>query len=104
MTVRRPTPRECERLQGFPDDWTALDATGRPVADAARYRAMGNAVAVPVVAWIGRRLLTAAAAHPEAAAHPGGEVEVVHPVRQPRPRIRLRGAPSADADVEVRRA
>lgn len=59
VTVRRLTPRECERLQGFPDDWTALDASGRPVADAARYRAMGNAVAVPVVAWIGRRLLTA---------------------------------------------
>lgn len=48
--VRRLTPRECERLQGFPDDWTA----GHP--DTARYRMIGNAVAVPVVEWIGRRL------------------------------------------------
>jgi DNA (cytosine-5)-methyltransferase 1 len=59
VTVRRLTPRECERLQGFPDDWTALDAGHRPVSDAARYRAIGNAVAVPVIAWIGRRLLAA---------------------------------------------
>ena len=49
--VRRLTPKECERLQGFPDDWT----TGQP--DAARYRQMGNAVAVPVVEWIIRRLV-----------------------------------------------
>ena len=49
--VRRLTPKECERLQGFPDDWTA----GQP--DAARYRQMGNAVAVPVVEWIIRRLV-----------------------------------------------
>lgn len=49
--VRRLTPRECERLQGFPDDWTAGQA------DSARYRQMGNAVAVPVVEWIMRRLV-----------------------------------------------
>ena len=57
LVVRRFTPRECERLQGFPDDWTATDAAGRPVADTVRYRMMGNAVAVPVVEWIGARLL-----------------------------------------------
>jgi DNA (cytosine-5)-methyltransferase 1 len=51
-TVRRLTPRECERLQGFPDDWTA----GEP--DARRYRQLGNAVCVPVAAWIGNRLVT----------------------------------------------
>jgi len=51
MNVRRLTPRECERLQGFPDDWTA----GQP--DSSRYRQMGNAVAVPVVEWILRRLV-----------------------------------------------
>ena len=50
--VRHLTPRECERLQGFPDDWTALDDRGRPISDTARYRFLGNAVAVPVVAWI----------------------------------------------------
>jgi len=44
--VRRLTPLECERLQGFPDEWT----TGQ--SDSARYKQMGNAVAVPVVEWI----------------------------------------------------
>ena len=44
--VRRLTPIECERLQGFPDDWTAGQS------DSARYKQMGNAVAVPVVEWI----------------------------------------------------
>lgn len=50
-TVRRLTPKECERLQGFPDDWTAGQA------DSHRYRQMGNAVTVPVVEWIASRLL-----------------------------------------------
>ena len=44
--VRRLTPVECERLQGFPDDWTAGQS------DSTRYKQMGNAVAVPVVEWI----------------------------------------------------
>jgi len=44
--VRRLTPLECERLQGFPDEWTAGQS------DSARYKQMGNAVAVPVVEWI----------------------------------------------------
>jgi DNA (cytosine-5)-methyltransferase 1 len=48
--VRRLTPRECERLQGFPDDWTDGQS------DSVRYRQLGNAVAVPVAEWIGRRL------------------------------------------------
>lgn len=48
--VRRLTPVECERLQGFPDGWTAGQS------DSARYRQMGNAVAVPVAEWIVRRL------------------------------------------------
>lgn len=58
---RRLTPRECERLQGFPDDWTrwGVDENGEPVemADTPRYRMLGNAVSVPVAAWIGRRIL-----------------------------------------------
>lgn len=49
--VRRLTPIECERLQGFPDGWTAGQADGQ------RYKQMGNAVAVPVVEWIMRRLV-----------------------------------------------
>ena len=55
-TVRRLTPMECERLQGFPDSWTKFDAEGNEVTDGHRYKQMGNAVAVPVVEWIGRRL------------------------------------------------
>lgn len=52
MAVRRLTPTECERLQGFPDGWTALDRA----SDSERYRVLGNSVAVPVLAWIGARL------------------------------------------------
>ena len=46
MAVRRLTPLECERLQGFPDNWTEGQS------DSKRYKQMGNAVAVPVVEWI----------------------------------------------------
>ena len=53
-TVRRLTPTECLRLQGFPDDW--LDLTP-PLSDSAKYRMVGNAVAVPVIRWIGRRIM-----------------------------------------------
>jgi DNA (cytosine-5)-methyltransferase 1 len=58
MSVRRLTPRECERLQGFPDDWTAVDADGKAISDSARYRMLGNAVAVPVARWIAERIRT----------------------------------------------
>jgi DNA (cytosine-5)-methyltransferase 1 len=54
--VRRLTPRECERLQGFPDDYTLIEFRGKPASDGARYRAIGNSMAVPVMAWIGRRI------------------------------------------------
>ncbi|MCG3178630.1 MAG: hypothetical protein BIFFINMI_00958 [Phycisphaerae bacterium] len=54
--VRRLTPRECERLQGFPDDYTLVPFRGKPAADGPRYRALGNSMAVPVMAWIGRRI------------------------------------------------
>jgi DNA (cytosine-5)-methyltransferase 1 len=57
MSVRRLLPIECERLQGFPDNWTAITYRGRPAADGPRYRALGNAMAVPVVAWILRRIM-----------------------------------------------
>ena len=59
-TVRRLTPMECERLQGFPDGWTKFDAEGNEVTDGHRYKQMGNAVAVPVVSWIVNRLMGAA--------------------------------------------
>lgn len=54
--VRRLTPVECERLQGFPDDWTAT-SYGRPQSDSARYRQLGNSIAVPVFEWVARRLV-----------------------------------------------
>ncbi len=47
--VRRLTPRECERLQGFPDDWTAIPGA----SDSVRYKAIGNSMAVPCMQWIG---------------------------------------------------
>ncbi|MBH8654864.1 DNA cytosine methyltransferase [Pseudomonas aeruginosa] len=58
--VRRLTPRECERLQGFPDDYTLIPWRGKPAEecpDGPRYKAIGNSKAVPVVRWIGKRLL-----------------------------------------------
>jgi DNA (cytosine-5)-methyltransferase 1 len=54
--VRRLTPRECERLQGFPDDYTAIPYRGKPAADGPRYKALGNSMAVNVMRWIGTRI------------------------------------------------
>ncbi|ARD12861.1 MULTISPECIES: DNA cytosine methyltransferase [Pseudomonas] len=58
-SVRRLTPRECERLQGFPDDYTRIPWRGRVLGlcpDGPRYKAIGNSKAVPVVRWIGMRI------------------------------------------------
>ena len=49
---RRLTPLECERLQGFPDGWTAIQFQGKPAKDSHRYRALGNSMAVPVMRWL----------------------------------------------------
>jgi DNA (cytosine-5)-methyltransferase 1 len=54
--VRRLTPRECERLQGFPDDWTAIPFRGKPASDGPRYKALGNSMAVNCMEWIGERI------------------------------------------------
>jgi DNA (cytosine-5)-methyltransferase 1 len=67
--VRRLTPVECERLQGFADDYTLIPWRGRPAAecpDGPRYKALGNSMAVPVMRWIGERiaLVDAIAAEP----------------------------------------
>jgi DNA (cytosine-5)-methyltransferase 1 len=56
MTIRRLTPGECERLQGFPDNYTAITYRGKPAADGPRYRALGNSMAVPCMRWIGDRI------------------------------------------------
>jgi DNA (cytosine-5)-methyltransferase 1 len=57
--VRRLTPRECERLQGFPDDYTLVPFRGKPAKDGPRYKALGNSMAVPVMRWIGERIQNA---------------------------------------------
>jgi DNA (cytosine-5)-methyltransferase 1 len=56
MAVRRLTPVECERLQGFPDNYTDIKLKGKPTPDGPRYKALGNSMAVPVMAWIGKRI------------------------------------------------
>ena len=57
MQVRRLTPVECERLQGFPDGYTAIPWRGKPESpDGPRYKALGNSMAVPVMQWIGERI------------------------------------------------
>jgi len=57
--VRRLTPIECERLQGFPDNYTQIPWKGRPAQECPsshRYKALGNSMAVPVMRWIGMRI------------------------------------------------
>ena len=56
--VRRLTPTECERLQGFPDSWTKFDAEGNEVTDGHRYKQMGNAVCVNVAEFVVSRLVS----------------------------------------------
>jgi len=60
MAIRRLTPRECERLQGFPDDWTKIhyhkNGKSKECPDSPRYKACGNSMAVPVMRWIGERI------------------------------------------------
>jgi DNA (cytosine-5)-methyltransferase 1 len=56
MAVRRLTPKECERLQGFPDAYTDIKPKGKATPDGPRYKALGNSMAVPVMAWIGKRI------------------------------------------------
>ena len=60
LRVRRLTPTECERLQGFPDGWTAVNGQ----SDSARYKQLGNAVCVPVAKWIGERICLAHGTRP----------------------------------------
>ena len=67
LKVRRLTPRECERLQGFPDDYTLVPVRGKPAADGPRYRALGNSMAVNCMRWIGERIDVAMASQWEAA-------------------------------------
>ena len=68
MIVRRLTPKECERLQGFPDDWTKIEWNGKSADDCPdghRYKACGNSMAVPVIRWLGVRIQNVHNAIPE---------------------------------------
>ena len=56
MAVRRLTPTECERLQGFPDNYTDIKNKNKQTPDGPRYKALGNSMAVPVMRWIGERI------------------------------------------------
>ena len=56
MAVRRLTPVECERLQGFGDNYTDIKSKNKPTPDGPRYKALGNSMAVPVMRWIGERI------------------------------------------------
>lgn len=67
-TVRKLTPRECERLQGFPDDFTAIQWRGKIAPDGPRYKAIGNSMAVNVMRWIGTRIALVESAVEEARA------------------------------------
>jgi len=67
-SVRRLTPRECERLQGFPDDYTLIPYRRGLAADGPRYKALGNSMAVPVMAWIGQRIASVEALQAESLA------------------------------------
>jgi DNA (cytosine-5)-methyltransferase 1 len=55
--IRRLTPLECERLQGFPDDWTKYGKDGEEISDTQRYKMLGNAVCTKVSEWIGKRMV-----------------------------------------------
>ena len=90
MAVRRLTPTECHRLQGFPDGYCAITYRGKPSADGPQYKALGNSMAVPVMRWIGQRI---------------AEVDVTCQEgvsAQPRKSAPKTG--SADADVQAKEA
>jgi DNA (cytosine-5)-methyltransferase 1 len=67
MAVRRLTPNECYRLQGFPDNWGNIPWKGKPegqAPDGPQYKAAGNSMAVPVMRWIGERIAAVDSTHP----------------------------------------
>lgn len=56
FNVRKTTPLENERMQGFPDNYTLIPFRGKAASDGPRYKALGNSMAVPVMRWIGERI------------------------------------------------
>lgn len=80
MQVRRLTPIECERLQGFPDNHTQISWRGKEATecpDGPRYRAIGNSMAVPVMRWIGERIAAALPVKKSAGDYGGGKTPAV---------------------------
>lgn len=88
--LRHLIPREWERLQGIPDDYTAITYRKKPACDAPRYRALGNSIAVPILNWIGRRIAKAFAV--DAPARPELAPERTPPMQEARDLI-LRDEP-----------
>ena len=62
--LRTHTPREWERLMGFPDDFTAINSRGKPATDSPRYHALGNSIVVPILTWIFQNIAHAFAVDP----------------------------------------
>jgi len=90
--VRQLLPIECERLQGFPDDYTQIPYRGKPAElcpDAPRYKAIGNSMAVPVLRWIGQRIAAIEGISSAEVAQPLGPENVV--VQQPDPEAVAKG-------------
>jgi DNA (cytosine-5)-methyltransferase 1 len=59
MGVRRLTPLECERLMGWPDEWTRYTSDGQEISDSHRYRMCGNGIIATMAEWLGHRLIMA---------------------------------------------
>ena len=92
MAVRRLTPRECERLQGFPDDYTLIEYRGKPAADGKRYKALGNSMAVNVMRFIGERIALIES-HADDSARSGDNLRELSEIEQERIRVAA-GLPS----------
>ena len=97
--VRRLTPVECARLQGFPDTYLDIEYRKKPAADGPKYKALGNSMAVPVMAWIGGRIDRVHARRPDVPDAPRAVAPSVHPFQRRGPRRPPR-APATDLLLE----
>lgn len=87
MVVRRLTPMECERLQGFPDNYTDVEYRGKPAADGPRYKSLGNSMAVNCMQWLGERIQSVENAIGSSPGAPGNLTEVPVACREVSPTI-----------------
>ena len=98
--VRRLTPVECARLQGFPDTYLDIEYRKKPAADGPKYKALGNSMAVPVMAWIGGRIDRVHARRPDVPDAPRAVAPSVHPFQRRGPRRPPR-APATDLLTDI---